>query len=414
MYRILIYFAIFISPVGAQAFSMDLGGVQMSLFRISIILTLILLFISKARRGAKLRIYTAHNRYSVMFMLIWVLYAVITILWAKDISGWIRNLYFLIVAFLVILVFVNCFENKKHIVTAFKSLYWGITVQTLIGWYEVFTHDYRFVQMTDVNERYFLSGNRHVPVAMAGNSNDFATMMIIGVFLAYICLVTEHKKILKSVYLIGIVSDVILLLLTISRANIIGLIMAAIMVLAVNRKKKLMIIMGAILLITIFPQAITNLLSQLEFNLSLSNLTSGSDAIRLNLIKNGFDFLVKTFGFGVGCGQIEIWMRTESTYFIGNITNMHNWWAEILTAYGIVIFIGYLVFYLRLFSENYKKANQTELNSEGKAIPIAISAIMFGYIIAGISASSNITCEYLWVFWAICIANQGIYMNYHN
>ena len=45
---------------------------------------------------------------------------------------------------------------------------------------------------------------------------------------------------------------------------------------------------------------------------------------------------------------------------------------------------------------------------EKKSMAFAICAIMVGFTIGSVSSSCNITNEFLWTFWAILIAFQGI------
>lgn len=94
---------------------------------------------------------------------------------------------------------------------------------------------------------------------------------------------------------------------------------------------------------------------------------------------------------------------------------MHNWWIEILTGYGVLIFGAYLLYYAKLFIDfyrNYIKNREKKVLSEEfkfyKYTSLGTCAIMLGYILTGISSSSNFNSEYMWVFWSICITYQGI------
>ena len=133
----------------------------------------------------------------------------------------------------------------------------------------------------------------------------------------------------------------------------------------------------------------------------------GSDFVRLNLIKNGFIFLYRTCGFGTGAGNIEHWMSNYGVYYTSDILNMHNWWMEILVSFGVFIFALYLIFYIKLIIDmlHKYKINNNKMN---KTLSISFISCMAAYVIGSISASSNISAEWLWVFWAISIAYQGI------
>jgi len=404
MAEILLYLAIFFSPMGAKALSFPIGGVKMSMFRLLIILSLLLLVGEKLQKRNKLLVAKSDNKYSACFMYLWLLYAVITVIWAKDFSNWVRNIFFLSVAVFCIVLFIDRFDNRKKVIKAFWALHWGIALQSAIGWYEMITLDYRFIDWTEKLYQYYIHGKLRSPIAMAGNQNDFATMMMVGVFISYICFTTAKKKWIKAICIALAASEAALIFLSMSRANMIGFVIAIMLIMLVGGRRKLLIIPGVIILLLLFPEALNNF--ALSMHLNLASTVSG-DSNRINLIKNGVDFLVRTFGFGVGCGQIESWMSTEAVYDTNGIINMHNWWMEILTGYGFLIFIGYVVFYTKMFS-TFLSAWTRGINREIRAIAMAISSIMASYIIAGISSSSNMTNEFLWVFWAICIIFQGI------
>ena len=51
------------------------------------------------------------------------------------------------------------------------------------------------------------------------------------------------------------------------------------------------------------------------------------------------------------------------------------------------------------------KINNNKMN---KTLSISFISCMAAYVIGSISASSNISAEWLWVFWALAIAYQGI------
>ena len=405
MFDLLLYLAIFFAPMGAKALSFSIGGVKMSLFRLLIILSIMLLAANCLRTHKGVKIARPNNRYSVKFIAIWFLYAVITVVWSRDISNWFRNLFFLLIGLCCIILFINHFDTDVKILKAFKALNFGIIIQSLIGWYEIITLDYRFIEMTGRIEDLYLHGKLRTPIAMAGNQNDFATMMVFGAFIGYLCAIITPKKIWKAIYAIFAASEVALLLLSTSRANILGFLLAVMFILLVGGHKKIIIIIFAFSIVTIWPEILSNLSSQLYYG--LVNTTSDSDIVRINLIRNGFLFVIDSFGLGVGCGQVESWMLNHAVYPTSGIINMHNWWMEILTGYGILIFLGYIVYYYKL-AKDYILCWLRSANQVSRNISMAIASIMVSYVLAAISSSSNMTNEFLWVFWAICIAYQGL------
>ena len=183
-------------------------------------------------------------------------------------------------------------------------------------------------------------------------------------------------------------------------------------VLSMRRKRTrnfLLTILGVVFLMVLLnPEIIKNLFGLISENLYFNySSQGGSDYVRINLIKNGLFFLISTFGLGVGAGNIEQWMIGKAIYNTNGIINMHNWWLEIIVGYGLLIFIMYLVFYIKLFKSVYRifKYSRNEIDI---SISLGIMCFMVGYVIGSVSSSSNVNSEWLWVFWGIAVAYQGI------
>ena len=86
--------------------------------------------------------------------------------------------------------------------------------------------------------------------------------------------------------------------------------------------------------------------------------------VRINLIRNSFIFLWQHLGLGVGAGNVEYHMAHFQIYNTYGILNVHNWWVEILANYGILIFVGFVAFYLGLFAKLYKAYSKLTNTSE--------------------------------------------------
>lgn len=403
----LLLFALAVSPMGAQALSIDVGSIRLSLFRITIMLSTLILFSSSIKNERKLLICNNNDKYSVLFMLAWFSYAVLTVFWAKDYNNWLRNLYFLMIAVLAIILMINLFHSLYDIIKAFLALQIGIFFQTIVGWYEVFTRDYHFIEMTEENYRAYMLSDMPVPIAMLGNPNDFATLMLIGIIISFICWTYSENRWIKIIFCFLVLDETILLFLTFSRANFIGLFISLSVFLIMKDKKRLLWIPIIVLIVLLIPGLFDSILDLFGLHFDFNQHLSGSEEYRINLIKNGFVLFYYSFGFGVGCGQIESWMIEKAQYNTGGLVNMHNWWMEILTGYGLLIFCGYILFYKKML-QNYYSLFKTIVNPKHSQMYLLLFSLMIGYIVACMSSSSNITSEYLWVFWAICITLQGL------
>lgn len=410
--RTVIYFAVLTSFLAAQIFTYDLGAFQLSLFRAAILLLPVLVCVYALRSTEPVYLLAAgkKNSYSVRFMLLWLLYAVVSVLMNPVFSSWLRNIYFLGCGVLCALLFGIFLTEKGHIITVFRLMRLMIAVQMFIGWYEIIFRRYHFINA--FNQAYYSSAAHRIPIAMCGNPNDFAMLMLFGVFIGYVCFCCR-KGLADGIFSVALMANCAFFVFqTESRANIIGLLMAAAFFVLVSYRNRVGVLLGVVCAAAGLSLVIPGLWEKVGLELSntltfdFSGQYMGSDTIRVNLIKNGFYFLYQTFGLGTGAGNLEYWMQNAAIYPTGGITNMHNWWMELLTSYGIIVFIGYGIFYVKLFRDFYRTLKQSA-DPQIRAIAFGFLCCMVGFLVGSVSSSSNIKTEWLWVFWAVAIAFQG-------
>lgn len=407
-----LYFTLFVYPIGAMSMTINIGSRPLSLCRIGLFALVILLLI-KCLSQKKIILCKCGNCYSVIFFFAWLAWAFVSGVWSMNFADWFRAFHFVFIGVIAIVVCNNALHTKQDIINAFVALEWGIIPQMLLGWYEVFTKDYLFITYGGAERaNAYSSGSYGLPVAMQVNVCDFGTMMFVGWLLSVICIAYCSKR-YAWLYCGCFISHFLLLILHQQRANWLAVIFVIIAVMFAFDKKKLFL-NGCLMLVcgyAIFEFFVAeglNLIDEFNMILKFDFYAGGSDTVRLGLILNGFHFLNETFGFGVGAGQIESWMETRSIYFRGDITNMHNWWMEIMVGYGVLIFVGYCVFYWRTFWKMWDMGTTKGTELRERCLPFCIALIMCGYTIASVSSSSLVGAEYLWFFWAIVIAYQGM------
>jgi teichuronic acid biosynthesis protein TuaE len=406
------YAVVMASLIGASVISLDMKIFQLSLFRVLIIL---LSFVSIAKilmtdTGIGID-NKKRSSYSIRFMLIWLTYSIFTIAWVKDDVAWFKAVYFIGIGVICVLLFKSIFRDTVDIVNAFRAMSIMVLVHNSIGLLEVFTGRYLFYR----GDHYAEYASHKNPVTMFSNTNDFATLMAMSVFILYICFANSKHIIAKIIYTGIAASSVFLLLMTSSRANILGLVLALttfvfLSVKSSKNRKQFMVLAIIFFCFVLFTPQFYEIAGRvvkviLNFNF---NTEGGSEFIRVNLILNGFRFLTDTFGFGTGAGNIEYWMTNHSFFNTYGITNMHNWWMEILTGYGVIIFALYIVFFFRMLRD-VLEIHRTSDRMREKTVAIGIFCCIITFTVSSVSSSSIIPAEWLWVFWAIAIAFQGNY-----
>lgn len=404
------YLGILTSVIGASVISIDLGFFQLSLFRILILFMATLTILQMLKTNEKFKIRSTNDmNHSVKIFIFWFLYSIISLAWVFDYVAWIRSVYFIGLGALTIIIFSRLLKKTSDIITAFKLIALMSIFHNLIGWFEVNTGKYLFLSA----DRILLYSKNNYPVSMFGNTNDFATFMLFSVFILFICFTVSKKLISKIVYMTSMFSSSYLILLTSSRANILGLIIGvAFLIYFSLRNKRVRFIMVSFLMllfsfVLIYPNMVQDFINNTMGNLKFNFDTTNSEVVRINLIKNGFLFLIQTFGFGTGAGNIEYWMENRGVYYTADVVNIHNWWLEILTGYGVLVFTLYILFYFKLFKSLFRTFRISK-EKEDITISLSVMCCMIGFVFGAISSSSNISAEWLWVFWAIVIAYQGI------
>lgn len=400
----LIYALIFSSFLPVSYFSINTGFFQLSIFRILLIFvalaTLYKIVASKEEFG---RIHKTLKVYSVFFHFVWMVYAIISYFWVIDKIAWFKSVYFLGLGLFSIFLMNYFLRNIQEIKTAILIIAVVIFLNTIIGYYEVFTTNYHFL-----DEEIALDyASRRYPVSWFYNPNDFAMLMLVG-FNIMICLANQkyRYKWINLFFLLESSLIISLIFVAKSRANIIGIEISIIVLLVfyfVKKRRKQIATLIYVLALSVIILILLNKLGLYDYG--ASSLSFGEDrdisiSNRVNLIKNGLIFLYRTYGFGVGAGNIEYWMAKFAVYPVFAV-NMHNWWAELLTAYGILILIGYLVFYGRITIHSLYIALSYPTESDESNISVLIVSMMAGLSIGLIGSSSNFGSEWLWIFMAI-------------
>jgi teichuronic acid biosynthesis protein TuaE len=410
------YVLFFASLLGANMISLDLGFAQLTPFRALVILLFLLFLLDKNVYKFK---YNRNNKfvikktdYPIYFHCLWLAYAVLSVIWVKSFVLWINGIYFIAIGVMCILLSKRYFKTSTQIVSCLKFIPMMVFFHSLLGWYEIFSGNYMFFDPDAIKASYVYY---RLPSSSLG-VNGIATFMVLTLPIVYICYSIARNGIEKMFYVILMLSSVALIFKSESRANILGLLLIVCFVCFMSlksRKLRRIIVVCSLLvivLIVINPSPINYAWERVQdsINISINETTyMNSDTERWNLLLNGTHFVKETFGLGVGSGNLGYWMQHYAIYDTDGKTAMHNWWMEILSTYGILIFVLYLIYYKRLLSSMLKKYSATN-NSMDKSISFGFSCILIGFIITSISSSSIIKYEWLWMLWGIMIVYQGL------
>ena len=412
------YLMIFSSFIGTKAsLSINMEFFQLSLHRIILLLFLCLIIFRLLKTNAINILPEGKSRNIIIFYIFWFAYAICSVIWVQNYASWFKAVYFIglgLTGFLYISMYL---KEEKDFAFVLKLMLVMIILHNLIGWHEMLTGKFYFIDMDKLDPDNLMIDNadKRTPVSVFGNTNDYALFLVFGVFISLICFKINRAIVWKAISIATIISCILLIICTGSRGGLIGLSLGLFAFLFFfSRKAKVKCILGSLVLIALlyvtpildYSEPLIDYASSLKFyNRDYEIFMADHSQIRKDLIKNGFIFLKDTFGFGVGAGNIEYWMEHYRVYDTGykTITNIHNWWMEILTAYGVLVFAGYLWVYTKL-AKGFYRATKYSQDKFIRSISLGLLCFMIAFIISSISSSSNINNEWIWLFWGICIA----------
>lgn len=406
----LIYITIITALLPETIPSINFGWFHLSLFRFSFILMSLGYFIDLFKNRdiwSETKQWTKQS-YSVIFMIVWFLFAMISAIWVQDYFSWLKSIYFLSLGTISTLVFTKYLKDIKDIINISRLLTPVILIHNLLGWSEIITGNYLFLAK-DRFERYIRY--KH-PVSIFGNTNDFAVFLMFAFFISLINFLYAKDQREKYLNIALMISATGLIYYTGSRSTILGLAMALYAAFYLKKRQTttkytkigllLLLPLGLIFYLA-FPEIIN------QYKAYYSQLANGINSltIRWNLLKNGWMFILKTYGLGVGSGNVEVWMKNYPIYETGKILKLHNWWMEILVAYGAGIFIMYIIFYFKLIKDMAKTALYSQ-DTNMKIVSFGMFLTLIAFIAGSFSPSSNLKISWMWIFMSIIVTAQQI------
>ncbi len=413
VYGLLLFGASFL---GAQVLAIDLGFFQLSLYRILLVFSPIVLF--QLISFKRLKYFAISNRTYLVFFTIWILYSLFSIFWVKDFRSFFLSFAFLFTGYistwLIGLTFTKDSIFKKAL---FVVEFFSIAI-IILSAYEISTGNYIFLNeenkiFYDEKSLILSSVGLRTPITIFGNPNNLALYLIFGISISTSLATlkkTNFGKLISVFVCLALIFDIYL---TQSRSGFIGVFIFYFFIYFLNFTwKKFIYILFFIVLVmfSIIPFIISNF--DLFRDILGFDSSTGSDYIRINLIKNGFYFLYESYFLGVGMGNIEFYMSNYRIYDIGDIRNIHNWWMEVLVSSGAVIFLFYVFIYLRLIKILISISKTTsELNYFKSILSRNFSGFLISFSIVSVGASSVINIEWVWPAMALIIFSTKLKTN---
>ena len=190
-----LYLLVAFSYFGTAVWSLDIGFMQLTLFRMTLPLIAVLCLqrmIFNLNKYGKLLNVDNKSRYSVFFMIFWFSYSLLSVLWSPDKIDGLRHIFFLSCGVLGIVALTLFLNDSKDIYKCDFISVLMLSFHQIIGWSEVLTGSYLFEV-----ERATIYGIHNLPVSSMNNTNDFATALTLSVFYLYCVWKVSKSKIIR-------------------------------------------------------------------------------------------------------------------------------------------------------------------------------------------------------------------------
>ncbi|AZT90465.1 hypothetical protein ELD05_07290 [Caldicellulosiruptor changbaiensis] len=373
------------------------------LYRIFLGFLFVLICIDIILNGVEIKRFLNFSSY---FLVGWSTYSLLSFLWAQDIKSAIRDQVFLTVNIVVILIFMYYSNYIKWNVLE-NIILFSYVVNILVGYWEIITDRHLWTSKIP------LYNLHRTPSTFFANPNDFATYLVL--YLPFILNFIVREKLLtlkKIVALTVALLSVPLLILTTSRANYIGFVLALLVYfLLIDSSEKreylkyafviflfLIVLIGFRLdfgFLSKIGGVITTQLSSLS-DFSTSSLTS--NVRRELLIVYGLSFLYDYLFLGVGAGNSRVLMEKVRQYTIN--VELHNWFLDVLVCYGLIVFAFYIIW---IFYIIYKLLHVKDSNNKLKLPAVSTIASLAAFGISSISSSKMIEMRIMWFLFALAL-----------
>ncbi len=403
--RLLIYSCLFLVTFSIEFLSINILNFQVSFFRIMISITVFFGIIFKIKEIIKI---DKSLWYYFVFMICWIAYAIVSILWVMNKFEWFQTIYFISLGLLSLWIFYKYITNKKYLFNSFMFFSFSGIIHVLIGLNEVFFKNYLFIK-EEYLQKYMYN---NWPVSTFTNTNNYAFYLGLSLCVFFFIFKYTKKVSVKLFYFIVSIVALLLVCSTESRGVVLALIVGISFLLLnkhalYNKTKQFNIILVSSAMVFL---SLVIILSVVAFN-NVEHFQNQleSNSIRLNLTFNSFYLTIKSYFIGVGAGNFEYYITNYALFETAGIVNSHNWWLEILTEYGIIIFLGYIQFIIFLYIETQKRYKYDKFVDEFQYITTFFLVV---FSIGCVSPSSILEMQWLWGMFAVIIAGVKICSNY--
>ena len=296
------------------------------------------------------------------FFLVWFVYALISLHQAVIMEKSVKYLIHLTIYFFGFIEFLwlsSKAENPKRSILIGWILMFVVTFP--VAMYELIfdQHLSLSVQESDMSMRFGrnLMDDRLFASVTFGNLNSYNTVVCLAMAMILIFSLSDNRKDRIAAYVL-LAMDTFIIIKNSSRGAFICLIFIIIvylLTLLIHKRGTLFISTILIAILALAAIKLPDMYSMIQQRFQYEGF---NDEGRIELIINGIKELWNSHLLGIGAGNFDPVMEQKYGMWI---SAPHNLWLEVLTQFGIIIFIGFMSMFGRIIHMAHKGDNDCKM-----------------------------------------------------
>ncbi|WP_335384875.1 O-antigen ligase family protein [Neobacillus drentensis] len=341
-------------------------------------------------------------RFPLVFLGFWFYYGCLSIIWSTNKATGIKELYYFCLFLVLIIVLVYLLQSKmQNSWIAISFWFFGLVI-VLICLIEFAFNIHLPTSRFIIEAERFSDIQARRATAFFYNENDLSVFLVL-VFPFYLTGLLNKSIFFKLISAAGMISIIFINYYNDARlsmgANLIQFFLFVLLTKKnlINKGIRLLLLISPFILVIAFSVGVPFLQKETLFEGIKEG--HGSAFIRMNLYLNSLYATFQSFMLGVGPGNFQY--NIYPMFNTLGIINPHNWWLEILTNYGFVVFVGYCCFFIFILSRLY---SIFRLDKKNNSLALTYLLSYCGFIFACLSPSSLFYFWPMWFFYGVSLA----------
>lgn len=394
---------IFVLGVGGNyLFPLHIGPITIYAYRLFILLVFGLFLMGSGLGPVWNTLRSRPIKLFAAVWLLWVTWGMLSILWSPDPENGLREVMELCFGSTVILVLHLLVVGKARglawLRTAWVAALLGASA--VAGWELLTSQHLKSAFMDQAPARIV---RESLVISTFGNPNNFGGFLLLAFPFVLWGLESARTSPRRLGYALIILLSLVLILLTGSRLSLAGVVLIGILYALRKFKGRRRILAIVVLVLLLAALIALVVVFKPMVALKLMGTTDefgnegGSGGTRLAIYKDALFYSYETYGFGIGAGGFGHRMSHGYVpYFAEGITAPHNFWLEVLSQYGLGVFLAFVGWFLYMARMFFRKALvEFEIGPGFWGICCLIS-----YGFASMANSSYLNQPYNWIFLA--------------